>query len=157
MEQAMEQCCDDAQADFFQRSVERLRSEGFKITPQRTAILDLFHEVGDHLTPQEIYQRLEGHVASLSLATVYNTLEVFEKVGILSRVMAENGQTYFDPNPTRHHHGVCERCEALFDLQIDEDTMSQVMNLLQGSSGAPQRFRIRETKMWFRGLCTRCQ
>jgi Fur family peroxide stress response transcriptional regulator len=134
-----------------------MREEGFKATPQRCAILGLFEKVGDHLTPQEVYQRLEGSVESLSLATVYNSLEMFEKVGILTRFCTEQGHTYYDPNPDPHHHALCEGCGAIYDMEIPEATMKQLMGVLDGHGAREMGFRIRETRLWFRGLCGSCQ
>ncbi|MFU8803715.1 MAG: Fur family transcriptional regulator [Bradymonadaceae bacterium] len=149
--------CDRKEADFFDRGAALMRSAGFKLTPQRSAILDLFCEHGDHLTPQEVFRRLEKTVASLSLATVYNSLEVFEQVGIVTKFCAEHGQTYYDPNPTPHHHAVCERCEEIYDLELSESTMEQLVGVVQNAAAIKMSFRIQETKIWFRGVCDRCQ
>lgn len=158
----MNRSCALGESAFYDRSIEIMRSEGFKVTPQRCAILGLFEQHGDHLTPQEVYQRLEGKVGSLSLATVYNSLEMFEKVGILTRFCTEQGHTYYDPNPEPHHHAVCEDCGAIYDMEIPESTMQQLMGVLDGRSVGENSakeigFRIRETRLWFRGLCGSCQ
>lgn len=145
------------QCDFYERGVEAMRAAGFKLTPQRAAILDLFCEHFSHFTPQEVFQRLDGSVASLSLATVYNSLEVFEQVGLVRRVCTDQGQTYFDPNVVHHHHAICEKCDAIFDLEIPSQLIDQLLHATTNSSHSGQGFTLQQAHIWFRGICAGCK
>lgn len=140
-----------------ERGLEVLRANGFKLTRQRRAILELFGEVGEHLKPSEIYDRLESSVPSLSRATVYNTLELFEEEGIVSRVTGENGETYFDPNVDPHHHGVCRECGQIFDMEITDDSLSNLTTSTETADFEGDRLEVDEAVVWFRGICRACQ
>lgn len=137
--------------------LERLRASGCRLTPQRRAILEVFGGEPKHLTPQQIYARLESRLSSLSLATVYNTLELFEEIGIVKRVNARDGQTYFDPTVEPHHHGVCDACGELFDVHIESDSLHQLLaNATTLHEGATE-FRVEQASVWLRGVCASCQ
>ena len=143
-------------AEFFDHSVEKLRGAGFKITPQRVTLLELFCEHFEHLTPQDIHGLLEGAEASLSLATVYNNLEVFEQVGIVNRVVCDRGQTFFDPNVEPHHHAICNGCGEIFDLEVPADTVAKLLHATRVAADAEVEFTVQEATVWFRGTCGHC-
>ncbi len=145
------------QCDFYDRSVQAMRSAGCKLTPQRIAILELFCEHFSHFTPQEVFQQLDGSVASLSLATVYNTLELFEQVGVVRRVYTDQGQTYFDPNVVHHHHAICEKCEGIFDLEIPSTLVDQLLTETTSTSQNGDGFTLKQAQIWFRGVCAGCK
>ena len=141
---------------FSDYGTSKLRDEGYRVTPQRRAILELFERRDDHLTAQGIFEQLEDRMQSLSLATVYNTLELFENTGLLQRVNAQDGQTFYDPNLDPHHHAVCKECGELFDLEI----ASESIRTLARSSNALFRgeaFEVDEVEVWIRGRCATCR
>ena len=142
--------------NFAEHGIEWLREHGYKVTSQRRAILELFGRLGEHLKPGQIHTRLESKLPSLSLATVYNTLELFEEEGLVNRVTAQDGETYFDPNIQPHHHAVCNQCGGLFDIDIEGDQLDQ----LAEASGTTEReeadFAITGATIWFRGVCESC-
>lgn len=141
---------------FYDHGVKTLQQQGMKLTAQRLAILDAFSSSFEHHTPQEIFGLLEDSVPSMSLATVYNTLELFEKLDIITRVCTEEGQAYFDPNVQPHHHAVCNRCGKIFDVFVAEDTLQALISTTQPSPHAAQDFSVEQATVWFRGVCADC-
>src|SRR5689334_5301782 len=89
-----------------------LRAAGFKLTPQRRAIVALFADDLTHPTAQSIFERLKNEHPTLSFATVYNTLDALSKAGT-SGVIKVGSAARFDPNTDPHHHAICERCERI--------------------------------------------
>ncbi|PHJ36752.1 hypothetical protein P378_20455, partial [Desulforamulus profundi] len=63
--------------------INKLKNLGLKLTPQRLAILNLLEGNAKHPSAEEIYNQLKPQYPSLSLATVYNTLEILAKAGEL--------------------------------------------------------------------------
>ncbi len=143
--------------DITQRGLERLRTAGFRLTPQRKAILQVFDGEPEHLTPQQIFGRLEDSVPSLSLATVYNTLELFEDVGLVIRFNAHDGQTYFDPTTEPHHHAVCDNCGEIFDVQLETDSLQQLISTSRTLHAGDTEFVVSQATVWLRGVCAACQ
>jgi Fur family peroxide stress response transcriptional regulator len=93
------------------------RKAGIRVTPQR---LEIFRELAlaeDHPSAEELRERLDARMPTLSLDTVYRTLATFEQHGIISRVEVLDDHSRFDANRDRHHHLVCVRCRAVTDLQ----------------------------------------
>ncbi len=142
---------------FFDDAVEQLRAAGLRVTPQRRAILELFDHRHTHMTPQGIFEALQQQVSSLSLATVYNSLEVFEEIGVLNRVCAKDGQAYFDPNTQPHQHAVCQRCGEIFDIQIPSSKLDGLVQSLCPAAVTNGDFEIDSVDIWLKGLCSNCQ
>lgn len=135
------------------RGREALRESGLRITPQRMAILELFDGEHGHWSPQAIFAALEGSEPPLSLATVYNTLETFESLGLLRRFTSPEGQTLFDRNLAPHQHALCTRCGVIIDLELPETAVS----LLLSSATEMLEFEAVAANVWLRGVCTVCR
>lgn len=134
-----------------------LRDEGYRLTPQRSAILDYFEAQSRHRTPQDIFVALESQVGSLSLATVYNTLELFHDIGLLHKFSDQDGQTYFDPNLDPHHHAVCDGCGEIFDLNVSAESVESLISSSKMAHAEADEFQVQETTIWFRGACAECR
>lgn len=143
--------------DLLDVGLSRLKGAGFRLTPQRKAILELFDGRPEHMTPQQIFGRLESAVPSLSLATVYNTLELFEDVGIVTRINAHDGQTYFDPTVEPHHHAVCDKCGEIFDVQLEADSLQQLITTSRTLRAEDAEFVVETASVWLRGVCSPCR
>ena len=139
-----------------EQGIEKLKSAGMRLTPQRKVILELFADEPEHWTPQQIFGKLDGSGPSLSLATVYNTLELLEEVGLVKRVNGHDGQTYFDPTIQPHHHAVCEECGELFDVQVESESLQLLVNGSTTLHEADREFAVREASLWLRGVCSSC-
>jgi Fur family transcriptional regulator, iron response regulator len=86
-------------------AARRLTNRGLRPTRQRVALAALLHETGPrHVTAEELFHEARAAGIAVSLATVYNTLHQFTAAGLMAEVVAGSGQSYFDTNPTSHHH-----------------------------------------------------
>ena len=81
-----------------------LRSEGFKVTPQRIAIYDALRGHHNHPTAEMIYHSLRPTHPSMSLATVYKTMEIFEKIGLVKVLEVGDERAHYDWDTTAHAH-----------------------------------------------------
>lgn len=137
--------------------LKRLKAAGFRLTPQRRAILEMFNGDAGHLTPQQVFAYLDNVVPSLSLATVYNTLELFEEIGLVTRITAHDGQTYFDPTVVPHHHALCDGCGDIFDVFLKPNALTDLLTDSQAFEERNAEFRVTEATVWLRGRCKACQ
>src|SRR5262245_66176274 len=96
---------------------ERCGQLGLALTPQRLAIYQILAADDSHPGAEDIYRRIKPNLPSLSLGTVYRTLELFEEHGLVSRVNAFGDQTRFDANLEAHHHLICVHCRKIFDYR----------------------------------------
>jgi len=84
---------------------EFLRKSGLRPTRQRSALAELlFAEGNRHVTAEQLHSEAGAAGVSVSLATIYNTLNQFTEAGLLREVVVESGRSYFDTNIDDHHH-----------------------------------------------------
>ena len=64
-----------------------LKKKGYKLTPQRRAIVDtIVDNEGKHLTAEEIYDEVKINCPEIGLATVYRTILLLEEIGVVSKL-----------------------------------------------------------------------
>jgi Fur family peroxide stress response transcriptional regulator len=127
----------------------RCAALGLALTPQRLAIYAMLAGDPTHPTAEEVFRHVKPGMPSLSLATVYRTLELFEGHGLVSRVLTDGAQARFDANLDEHHHLLCVRCRAVHDFRDDRLSRLPV--------AAPAGFRVLGHRVQVLGLCPSCQ
>ena len=100
----MTQVHDKPEADPAARMSRALRDGGMRLTRQREALLQVLTEATDHPDAPELHRRARLVDDSLSLATVYRTLSVLEREGIIQRHSFESGGARFEVADARTHH-----------------------------------------------------
>lgn len=96
---------------------ERLVRAGLRPTRQRLFLARiLFEGPPKHVTAEQIMRTVRQKRASVSLATIYNTLNQFTKAGLLREVSVDQSRTYFDTTLTPHHHFFDEVTGRLWDI-----------------------------------------
>lgn len=105
----------------FAGALERLRSVGLRPTRQRLALARVLFDGGcdRHITAEALHEEVVRQGASVSLATVYNTLHQFTDVGLLREVVVDGGRAYFDTNVSNHHHFFFEDEGRLADISAE--------------------------------------
>ncbi len=119
-------------------------------TPQRRHVYDLLLSKRDHPTATEVFQRAKRSMPSISLATVYNSLETLVACGLVKQVHVDREPTRFCPNLDEHGHFVCDRCGQVFD--IDLATGRKV----GGTWNLPSGFTVTSHEVSLRGVCAAC-
>lgn len=134
---------------------EQLNTGGYKLTPQRKAILDILLKKGcEHLKCEDIYALVHDQMPSIGIATVYRTLPLLEKMGYLNRVLLDDGIVRYEVNNSEeshsHHHLICTRCGSLSEIKVDmlEDLEKQI----RSTTG----FLVMNHSVKFYGLCEKC-
>ncbi|MBL95981.1 MAG: transcriptional repressor [Magnetovibrio sp.] len=97
-----------------------LRSADLRPTRQRLSLAKmLFVECDQHVTADWLYNKALSNGVSVSLATVYNTLNQFTKKGLLRHIIVDSNSSYFDTNTNHHHHFFFEGTGQLKDIPSD--------------------------------------
>jgi Fur family iron response transcriptional regulator len=95
----------------------KLRQANLRPTRQRVALGWLLFGKGDrHVTAEILFEEARVAKVPVSLATVYNTLHQSTAAGLLNEIAIDGPRTYFDTNPTPHHHFLIEETSALIDI-----------------------------------------
>ncbi len=106
---------------------EVLRKKGFRLTPQREKIIDIFYNLpeGEHLSAEELQAFLKKESSDISLATSYRTLKLLASIGVLRELdFAEDHKHYeLARNPEApHHHIICLECYSTEEFESPEIT-----------------------------------
>ena len=111
----------------------KLRVAGLRPTRQRVDLAGLLFKDGDrHVTAEMLHAEAQALNISVSLATVYNTLNQFAEAGLLREVAIEGSKTYFDTKISDHQHFYFEHDGRLIDLGPDEEVAVNVGKLPEG-------------------------
>ena len=126
------------------------RRRGLKVTPQRQRIFEVLAESRVHPTAEAIYAAVRVELPTISLKTVYQTLNDLIALGELRQLNLGAGAARFDPNVAAHHHLVCLACDKVEDLYAD-------FGRLQVPPGQERGFVVGHAEVVFRGLCATCK
>ena len=129
----------------------RLRDAGLRVTAPRIAVLEELERNRSHPNPIDIHRLLSARHPSLSLSTVYLTIEAFAKAGLVHRVPAPDGRLRVDGVVEAHDHAVCRRCGDVFDLPARRPTVRAAPR------GLPRGTRVIGARVEYDVLCVRCQ
>jgi Fur family peroxide stress response transcriptional regulator len=100
---------------------ERLLESGLKATHQRIVVYEALVELhGKHPTPEEVYQLLKQANPSISLGTVYKTLDTFAETNLIRKVLTEEGGKRYDANTMPHCHIYCSTTKEIIDVEDEE-------------------------------------
>jgi len=105
--------------------IKALRGKGYKATPQRIAIGRSALRSKDHPTAQRIYGEVKRLYPTVSLATVYKTIQILKEVGMIQELNLSQGRTRFDPDTHPHIHLICLGCGSIVDWE--EPMVSEIM------------------------------
>ncbi len=131
---------------------ERLQMTGMRLTPQRLAIYQSLVSSKRHPTAQEIYENLHPEYPSLSLATVYNTLELMVSLGVVNALgSAGDGSVHYDADLEPHVNLACISCHRVIDLP------SEYVQSLNQEVSAGSGYEILGARVLYYGLCPECK
>jgi Fur family iron response transcriptional regulator len=101
--------------------IQMLREHGIAPSAQRLAVAAYVLHTTDHPSADEVWNKLRGssEAPGLARATVYNTLNLFVRKGLLQQFALTDGRALFDPNTHPHHHFLDEETGRLHDLPWD--------------------------------------
>ena len=124
----------------------RLNEAGVQATAQRIAIARYVLCEAEHPTALDVKQWTDLNFPKLSLATVYNTLNVLVQTGLLRELrLPHSDKAIYDDNLSRHHHFYDEKTGELFD--VDEKECQVHVNLDKG-------LKVRDVEVFIRGQKT---
>ena len=129
---------------------EVLRKNGYKVTPQRLAVYEAINNNPTHPNAEAIYKILQPNYPSMSLATVYKTMEIFAKIGIVQVLQCAEDAHRYDDNTTPHAHIRCEKCNRVIDIDMDQEGLRK---LAAEQSG----FVVNGVSISFVGICPECR
>ncbi len=138
--------------DALPKLTQALRSSGMRITPQRIAICEFLTASKEHPTAQVVYDALHEQFPTMSLATVYNTLEVLVGLGVVNDLGNVGDNTvHYDANVAPHVNLACLSCHRVIDLP--SEYIQSVEQEVENASG----YHLLGARVLYYGLCPECQ
>ena len=109
--------------------ISKLSKQGYRLTPQRMMILSAIENSDDHISAEEIYAQIVAKYPHVNISTVYRTLELLKRLGLVTETDLGGGRVRYHPIGKGHrHHLVCRECGAIIDL--NESVLSSVKDVL---------------------------
>ena len=101
----------------FKSTKSRLTSASLKATQQRMVILNFVEGSKNHPTAEVIYEQVRKNNPSLSLATIYSTLETFVNNGLINKVLVKDGAMRYDAHTEAQNHIYCSNTNEIIDFE----------------------------------------
>lgn len=133
-----------------------LNERGWRMTPQREKILQTFRDLpaGNHLSAEDLLHTLEAAGESISLSTIYRTLKLMARMGILRELELAEGHKHYEinqPSPHHHHHLICVRCNKTIEFKSD--------SVLKVGAKTAQKegYHLLDCQLTIHAICPTCQ
>lgn len=131
--------------------VQKIREQGYRMTPQRQIVLDTVCEYGGHATACEIYELVNDQQPAINRATVYRILDFFCEMQLVAKADI-GGHTVFEVvGDSPHHHLVCRQCKQVTSLE-DHHFAELASHLLEEHG-----FEADLSHLAITGLCAECR
>lgn len=135
---------------------ELLRSKKIKVTPQRMAVYAVLKQTKEHPNVEMIYKKLKPDYPAISLATVYKTVDILKKIGLIQELNVGDGSLRFDANAQPHAHVYCKNCGKVTD--VDNFSFEQLQDQqIMADITAETGFHVSTVQLYFYGLCAHCR
>lgn len=130
-----------------------LISHSLKATPERFAILDEIYATNFHFDADDILMRMRKKNSMASRATIYRTLELLEKCGLIRKAKLGDTKAYYEHTYGRHHHEhmKCTSCGRVIEFESEE------IEKLQDVICRQYNFKMTHHILHLFGICEECQ
>ncbi|NET32187.1 MAG: transcriptional repressor [Cyanothece sp. SIO1E1] len=133
-----------------------LNDKGWRLTPQRETILNVFQNLakGSHLSAEDLFNVLQAQDEKISLSTIYRTLKLMSRMGILRELELAEGHKHYElnqPAPHHHHHLICVRCNKTIEFKND--------SILKAGAKTAQKegYHLLDCQLTVHAICPTCQ
>ena len=130
--------------------ISSLREDGFRITPQRIAIVNYLLKTKEHPSAEHIHKTIQKKYPMVSLSTVYKTLDLLKVKKLVNEIEVE-GESRFDAHTDEHVNLVCMNCGKIED--VDEDSLKEIQNRAARKS----KYLIVRSSFEMFGYCNTCK
>lgn len=129
-----------------------LREKGVKITLQRRFVIESVLNDRTHPCAEDVYFKVKKKLPEISLATVYQTLDLLEREGLLLKISFPDGKSHFDPFIKPHFHFYCENCGKIEDRNVmNENPLKDIIKREKTD------FEVKNYTIMVYGFCKKCK
>jgi|DewCreStandDraft_5_1066085.scaffolds.fasta_scaffold00185_54 Fur family peroxide stress response transcriptional regulator len=132
-----------------QELIDAMQAAGLKRTPQRLALARLLAADRTHPTALELVERVRAQHPTISIATVYNTLQALKRLGQVIELRPDDGPCRYDGRTVKPHaHAICTVCGRIMDVEG--------LGEVDPAGALPAGFHVRASRIEFLGECAQC-
>jgi Fur family transcriptional regulator, ferric uptake regulator len=133
-----------------------LNEKGWRLTPQREVILQVFQDLpeGKHLSAEDLYNQLQDEENPISLSTIYRTVKLMARMGILRELELAEGHKHYElnqPYPYHHHHLICIKCSKTIEFKSDS------VLKIGAKTAQKEGFHLLDCQLSIHAICPHCQ
>jgi len=123
----------------------KLRDHGVLPTAQRLEVASVLLSRPQHLSADQIIEKLQDAGSGVSKATVYNTLKLFSETGLVKEINVDAMRRFYDSTTHPHHHFYHVETGELTDIPADKISIMDLPNLPKGTEqdGVDVLIRVR--------------
>ncbi|KRN03362.1 Fe2+ Zn2+ uptake regulation protein [Levilactobacillus senmaizukei DSM 21775 = NBRC 103853] len=144
-----------SQKQLLNQALQTLKSHHVRVTPQRRVILTYLVTHHNHPAVETIFTSLADELPNLSMATVYNTLNLLVDLGIVIELPNDNGGLRYDFYGRPHYHVICENCGKITD--VFAPNFAEIERSLNDQASEQTGYLITSNHVEVYGLCPECQ
>lgn len=133
--------------------VNLLRDNGYKVTPQRLAIYEALAEQEWHPNAEMLYNKLKPRFTAMSFATVYKTMEILQKLQVVTIMNTGEDSFRYDATMHDHDHIQCTCCGNIMDVKSSTSQQQQLTESVEKNTG----YTVEKTRFYFYGVCPDCR
>jgi len=133
-----------------QRIISKLREKGYRLTPQRIEIIRLLSNDRSHPAAIDIFRRVKKKVPQISISTVYYTIEMLKRAGLIQELEFYESDNRYDVNLSDHVNLVCRKCGRIEDFMDPLPFSSKIIEEKTGFESVGMRYE-------YYGYCKECR
>jgi Fur family peroxide stress response transcriptional regulator len=131
--------------------IEAFRKKGYKATPQRIAICRFALRTREHPSAQRIYNEVRVLFPTVSLATVYKTIQTLSELGLIQELNFPQSQARFDSYMRPHINLLCTQCGKINDLE--DAAAREIVERVSSTA----KFTATGQRLDIYGICDKCR
>lgn len=135
--------------------VEKLKSQGFRITKTRREVINQFEKAHQPLSVQELMAIFNKQKRSVNKTTLHREITFLCAQNIIRPVTLQSRKTHYELITDHHHHLVCQQCDKVIAIHCQE--IEDNLKALTQSAKKEKKFNIFKHQLEFYGLCESCQ
>jgi Fe2+ or Zn2+ uptake regulation protein len=133
-----------------EKLIASLREKGYKLTPQRLEIIKLLSHDRSHPGAMDILEKVRKKASKISMSTVYYTLDMLKKEGLIQELEFYERDNRYDVNVLNHVNLICRRCGKIEDFTEAVPFSSEMIEAQTGFRPVGMRFE-------YYGYCKGCR
>lgn len=143
--------------DFFKFFWDKIKEKGYKITSQRKYIIDIFLNLGGHVSVEEVFEEIKKRknrdiqAKKIGIATIYRTLKMLKNLGLVSERHFGDGRARYEITSEHHDHLICKECGLTVEF-LDQEIEERQKYIAQ-----KHNFLLISHRHELLGLCQKCQ